>query len=887
MTQVLEKITVSKTLNKDDVKVNAKVLSGLDAKIGFYEAALLKAKSSAAAKAARSDKRITDSELEETTADLTQAEVEALRAEGAGAGALAYDLTQAEVEALRSEGAGAGALANDAGPVLLASNHTQAVAPTATTAMPAAHDGLGGFPWKYVVPAFATGALVSRRDDNEVPAPAPIPEDNDEINFTFPSRPTGVKVKTLSVAALDIEVQSFGDALDDALELAEGESLVVDLGTKSQLKGATTSDGFSGGSGFLVTASGNVGDLHINLGNKAYTQLVVDVSGGVGDIAMRTGKDTESGPSRVYVSAGGDVGHVTRFADGADAGGFLYIDTTGGDVAQVDLLFANPDGNGSAFVSAFAAVSGLSLVGGNVGDVSLAIEGVKSEGRLYVYASGGNVGDVEKIVTGGSASGKIDVSAFAQIDGNGLAVGGNIGDVTVVGHGDNADADLDAYAYGVLSSSGQYLGGGNIGNVNVSVDGGRAESDVNLRAFSGGSVGSITIQTSSPGEEVYSASANVYAYVYGAGGQVATIGDVTIDVHGGTDNSGWAQLYAYSGGDIGTINATFTGGASGHIDINAAAHVNASGSGGNIGAVTLTDTSWAGSQYIRLEAGTSIGDVTASLGGGSATIDMTVKTGADAVVGNISVAFDDEHYDGRGSNVTLIMDSGTTGGDTSVTGGSISSQFTIRGSGKVAGDIDMSSFAGYSEIKLDMVVDGVSIDVGQGGSSVIGSLGADTITLGAGSDQLITFNTDVNYLPTLGDTDTVIGFDADRADETDDIDLFNLQSWSEGFVELTSDVATSLTNNDVLSLVDLFGGEDLSTTEGLLEALNGGEYGSVDGVAGEFTFVTATGTTAASFNLFHVEHDGTEFTNAYLLADVIMATGSTFADLSADNFTVS
>jgi hypothetical protein len=421
---------------------------------------------------------------------------------------------------------------------------------------------------------------------------------------------------------------------------------------------------------------------------------------------------------------------------------------------------------------------------------------------------------------------------------------------------------------------------------------------VNLRAFNGGSVGSITIRTSSPAEEVYSASAQVYAYVYGAGGQVATIGDVTIDVYGGTDNSGWAQLYAYSGGDIGTINATFTGGASGHIDINAEADVNASGSGGNIGDVSLTDTSWAGSQYMQLVADTSIGDVTASLGGGSATIDMTVITGADAIVGNISVAFDDEHYDGSGSRLALKMDSGTTGGDISVTGGSILSSFNISANdygnenarAKVAGDIDMSSFAGYSEIDLNTVEDGVSIDVNQGGSSIIGTLGADTITLGAGSDQLITFNTDVNdYSPTLGDTDTVIGFDADRADEADDIDLFELQSWSYVFVELTSDVATPLTDGDVLSLVDLFGGEDLSTPEDLLRALNvGGEYELVDGVdGGRYTFATATGTAATAFNLFYVEHASGLFTNASLLAEVTLATGSTFADLSADNFTVS
>lgn len=753
---------------------------------------------------------------------------------------------------------------------------------------------------------FASGAIKDVAGNNfagtstyDFITAALVTQDTCDIDFTFPDRPTGSTVRTLSVAALETEVQSFGDALDDAFELAEGESLVVDLGNLSSLSGATTSSGDSGGESFLVTASGNVGDLYFNAGNSASAQLVVDVSGGVGDISMRTGKDTESGMS-VSVSAGGNVGHVTRFADGADAAGYLYIDTTGGDVARVDALFANPDGYGDLRVSAYAAVSGLSLVGGNVGDVSLVTEGVESEGNIHVWASGGDVGDVEIIACGGSASGRIYMSTFAQIDGNGMAVGGNIGDVTIVAHGGSADPEVYASAYGILSSSGQYLGGGNIGNVHVSTSVGSAEGDGYITSHSGGSIGNITLQTSSPGEDAYDSSANVNASVTGAGGQVATIGDVTMDVYSGHDNSASVYLRAYSGGDIGTITATSTGGASAHLDITASAYVNASGSGGNIGDVSLTDTSWAGDNGIHLYAEASIGDVTASVGDGSADIRMYVNAGEDAVVGNISVAFGDEHY--GGGALFLGMASGATGANISVTGGSISSQFSIFANdinygseyeigakigAKVAGDIDMSSFAGTSSVDLNSVEDGVSIDVGLGGSFVRGTLGADTITLGDGSDQ-ISFNTDGGGSLTSGDTDTITGFDAHLADDTDAIDLFNIQSWGGVLVEMTSNDVISLTNNEAVSLVDLVDGDDLSTTVGLLAALNdGGEYALVDGVdGGRYTFATATGAAAKSFHLFYVEHESGLFSNAYLLADVSMATGSTFADLSVDNFIV-
>jgi hypothetical protein len=272
------------------------------------------------------------------------------------------------------------------------------------------------------------------------------------------------------------------------------------------------------------------------------------------------------------------------------------------------------------------------------------------------------------------------------------------------------------------------------------------------------------------------------------------------------------------------------------------------------------------------------------VGDGSANIGMWVNTGEDAVVGNISVAFGDEHY-GIDSYLYLGMASGATGADISVTGGSISSQFRIVAN-DIAGDIDMSSFAGFSEIDLNTVVDGVNIDAGQGGSFVRGTLSADTITLGDGSDQII-FNTDGGGSLTFGDTDTITGFDAHLADDTDAIDLFNIPTWGGDLVKPTSDVVTLLRDNEVVSLVDLVGGDDLSTSEGLLAALNGGEYDLVVGeLGGRYTFATATGTAATSFHLFYVEHPFVFpfFANAYLLADVSMANGSTFADLSADNF---
>jgi hypothetical protein len=881
MTQASQKIAVSQPPKRGGADVDAKVLSGFNSQISFYEAALLKAKLQASAKLSRAAELAKDDYEEEESALLAETEAQAE--------------AQVEAEALLSGFA-------DAEPptVLLAASSPAASDPAkAGTPLFAADN-----PLSYVLPALLVGTAFGGGSSTVVAAaptpPAPAPDDHCQIDFTFPNRPAGATVETLSVAALETEVQ----ASASPMVLTEGQSLVVELGAISELSGFSGND-------FLVTASGNVGDLYINVGNSANAAIAVDVTGGIGDISLRTGNDTK-GSVGVIVSAAGDVGNVTVYADGYEAGlgpDDFNLNASGGDVGRVDVMFANPNGDGSAYVIATAAVSGVAMVGGNVGDVRLAVVGPESEGQLQVTADGGDLGNVEAIACGGSASGDMMVYAYAQLDGNGRAAGGNVGDVSVVAKGGLAQMEAYVYASGILSSGGQYLGG-NIGNVYVMATGGDAEASAGFFAHGGGSIGNITIETSL-GDESYEASANVSAVVHGAGGKVASIGDVTMamDVHDGMDNSAYVNLDAYTGGNIGTITATATGGGSGMLDISAYAYANDSDEGGRIGAISLTNTSWAGDNSIKVYADTSIGDLTVIVGGGSADVRLDVNAGVNATVGNISVAFDSESY--SYGFLSLGLATGASGAEISVTGGGSSSRFSIlandlyfnyldgdgdadeEGEAKVAGNIDMAGFGGFSAIDLNTVEAGVIIDVGSGGSSVLGSLGADTITLGAGSDQ-ISFN-NYNYDSDLEsnfftptDTDTITGFDAVEADETDAIDSFYINTWGgDDLIQLTANAVRLLTNNEAVTLVDLAGNQLLSTTEGLLEALNvGGEYALVDGQDGmKYTFATASATTATSFNLFRVEHDGGEFTNASLLAEVSMATGSTFADLSTSNFT--
>ncbi len=231
---------------------------------------------------------------------------------------------------------------------------------------------------------------------------------------------------------------------------------------------------------------------------------------------------------------------------------------------------------------------------------------------------------------------------------------------------------------------------------------------------------------------------------------------------------------------------------------------------------------------------------------------------------------------------------------------------------ELAADVNMANYEGYAGIDLSRAGNGVDITVGRGGSTVIGTKGADTIRLGEGADTVDFFYFDddtVTYQashwqpePGLRSVaDTVQGFDASQ--DTLDVlageglvvyDAGKPWEWSQlefthldpgTFHSLASNTATTLADRDVVKLVDLAGGDDIMTAGGLLDALrSGGEYRWVDGAEGDFVFATATSANAADFNLYHVSHDGTAYTEVYLMAEVSFLAGSTFTDLTLSNF---
>lgn len=797
--------------------------------------------------------------------------------------------------------------------------------------------------------------------------------------LVLPSRPSAASALVIDVARGDNEIQDSGSA--GVEYTADHTALLISVGDHANLHGEEFTPGNESGAlfdPFVVNASVDMGDIYYSAGVSAVSSVLVNASGSVGDVVIKTSAKTTApsfDDSRISneftvnylaVSAGGDVGNVYFLASGADAGGgfneefgnfsgiaefAMGIDANGGNVGEVNVRLANPDGGAWFNVSAYAVSGAGGLVGGSVGDVNFIIDGPEASGKVYVRASGGDVGDVTFTTVGGSAEGTLYVSAITQIDASGNVYGGNIGDITsnlqgfsgdsrmfvdttgAVGVGgvylgggnvgnvtlnmcNEATAEGDSWiriqaysggsvgdvyvsaadgsgsakvtidTYGVVNDDGIYDGGGNIGNVTVWGRGSSGRADAFLTAHSGGSIGAIqlivTAEDQAPG--AYSASATAWANVYGVGDRIATIGDVTMDVYGGLDSSAAVNLNGMSGAEIGNITARVHGGqagghgtAVGEISISAYSYANADGSGGVIGDISVIDTSFDGDTQIELYADTRIGSVSVAAGEGPARVRIDLDAGSGATVGAVSITFDDANFgSGSAGHLNMNFSAGTVDmGKVTITGGSEFSTFEVSGGQSVnVGDIDTSGYAGFVGIDLAGVQTGTRIDTGEGSSYIAGTEGSDDIYLGDGDDK-ITFQ----YFDASEGVDDIFDFEAGA-----DI-LEVLITGTPAFVELTSNVATTIANGSVVSLVDQTDGDDLSDESGLLAALNGGEYGLVDATeAGTFTFATAGSDLSDSFNVFEVSHNGTEYTTAYLMAVVDFKTGSTFGDLTAADF---
>ncbi len=663
----------------------------------------------------------------------------------------------------------------------------------------------------------------------------------------------------------------------------------------------------------LIFALGDIGSINATLlGDSGRMAVGAFSSGGtIGDINVAlTGDDSRGQMFAFAIHSGGDaaqdIGNVSIAINGDNTGFSGYAVAFGGDVGTLSLTVTGADSHGQlgaeaiyatdAFVTAQFLGKGAYAFGGNVGDITLTVNGTDANGSIAAVAVGGNIGDVTVSIQGDGAGGGVQLRALqtsssgapnsdigdvsvtvantGSFSGYFTAIGGDIGDITVdVGN----DASVDLY---------MTLDGGEIGTTDITAgDGTTVRLNYEAAGSGSGGSGSGAGFLNSFQSDPSVALAPISGGTTTVGAIVATFGD---DGHLGVNVSGHY--------DFGDITATFgdngsfsgywvTSVSGGFIDPNVIGDIN----------MTFGDD---GSFGVTMAFGThvDVGDISVAFGDGG-DFDLHQYSGSYGNVGDIFVTFGDNGsfnfnvVSGGGSGLSIGDISLTFGSNASVdisiqpnfganyasigmvslTGGDAGSDANIDlgASGlsiDIMGGVDASAWLGYVNVDLASVQLGTTVRVGADGSWVRGTEGADNIFLAAGYD-VVQFDT----TPTA--TDVIFSFTAGAGKDA----LLVPAGATSLKAVMTADAAATAVSGDVHRLVDIAGGQDITTAAGLVTALETGEYASVSQTAGNhFTIVTAASSTASAIYVFDVTDDGDAIfeTGEVVLVGVVNISGA-------------
>jgi hypothetical protein len=664
--------------------------------------------------------------------------------------------------------------------------------------------------------------------------------------------------------------------------------------------GLMVSAGYVSGTDGVGREQGNIGDITISVDgdDNTFSGGAETHDGDIGNITITAvGDDNDvnfSGRAQqayyywdgsvdqhsgYYHSQGGDVGNFSMTVDG-DSSGDFGLSSSGGNIGDITVVATNDaDIDFNVYTAGeegwyYDAVAGAGGVG-NIGNVSVTL-GDDSTVSGNVYTSGGDIGNVSVTVNGSNASGHLYVYARADSGGYNLGVdsdtylgGGNVGDVTI-------SIDGSSYFYTHVQAS-----GGSIGNVSVTL---------NSAGASGGlSLVSNPVGSGSPGGDIGTVNVTLgddTGFWIGADFD-GTMGAVT--VAGGDDN--WFDFYASGGDSTGSLldDSALITSMSLTFGDNADTLVTVSGFSGSVGATTATYGDGADADWHFDGVKGSVGAMTLNFGEGGDTYIQLGSNGGNKIgsVGNIS-------FTGGAGSVLYIesdADIGTVGtitiagGDTAASAGVWLNNTTYNIT-TVAG-VNASTWAGELGVDLSQVghaspstAVGTTIRAGTGGSDITGSEGADNIFLGTGQDtvhfdatQDADTNTDVIFTFTVGATKDVL-------------DLVSAATVLEAVA--TVDTAVNGSTGDILRLADIAGGTDITTVAGLIAAVEGGEYTSVTmDASAQFTIVTAASATASTFYVFNVIDDGDQVFEAgevTLVAQVNATAAGALGGLVLGNF---
>jgi len=632
--------------------------------------------------------------------------------------------------------------------------------------------------------------------------------------------------------------------------------------------------------GYFV-AQGTFTDLDTNVGIARIGDLIMNVTG-----------SNASGYASLNAYNGGSIGNITTTATGESVETWVSAAAKYGNVGSVSISGTGSFAN--VMVSAYASgglTSDSSVLGGNIGNVTLNVTGGYSNVSADLeavgvsdsagsYVGGGNIGAISMSLNGAGACGSLDAHAQS---------GGSIGNVSLTLRGERAWANLNL----------ETASGGDIGTISINSQGGMLASNsgfsLNVQTDgtedSAANIGATTINitnTSMNGGDV-----QLEAY---SGG----IGAISFNVTGGY--GGWVSLSAISlendagdlGGTIGDISLSNTStDGSIHIQLQADNSIGNISAAGGAGTSIVEIGMWTGVNYVDPvyeyvdpvydDDGNVIFDGYYSLVS-SGYVDGLHDV--DTAVGNITVTISADQR-GYAGYVGFDLDNTSTVSNVRVTAGSSESIFYVGGEtnyGSSSGadalsvaSVNLSSFLGFSEIDLRGVTNGTNISASQAGSYIYGTEGADTITLSTGTavDTIVLDDT-----PTSG-VDVITNFTVGEGG-----DILDVYGTDLALYTTNPGSTTTVSDGAVLGLVGSW------TTATALEDAFSTSYSKLSFDYGaEATFVTAiTGNSSATggktlyvFDYYDADSSGTVDSGEVTLIGTLTATGGV-ASLTSDNF---
>jgi len=383
----------------------------------------------------------------------------------------------------------------------------------------------------------------------------------------------------------------------------------------------------------------------------------------------------------------------------------------------------------------------------------------------------------------------------------------------------------------------------------------------------------------------------------GSGGTTTVNGGAGVDTYSGTAaNLGAATIDGGAGDDVVNFTDTSAAGASlAYTDttLNGMSNIHTLGWTAAIaGDLTVTLGGWANSlasaisdNQLKISAkalasGDGANDVTidASQLTGSNSVEMDIKD-ADA---DTSSAVGDFNLTGSDQGDKITAEQATASSDNTITvnGGKGSDTLTVKTTDTQVGLIVVDGGAGDDTIS----VKGATTDASLASNTITGGKGNDTITLS--SEAATDWTVVAESTAANNGLDSITNFTQGSGGDSFKAEAFNGAAFTALNAYTSAPASAVDVEGDVTSLLDVTGGQDITTAAGLNAALaTGGEYEEINmAVSDKALFVTAASSDADTTQ--HIFFGSSDASGNITTTKVATVAKGTLASWDAANFDI-